>query len=87
MAMSDQLKSRPLYPLATALGAQYMGGWVGLSVGLFLCRREQMSPLHAQSLYRHSSIGFVSRLLEITWRPLLKRHQSWHARVTFQDAI
>jgi len=30
MAMSDQLTTRPLYPLETPLGAQYMGGWVGL---------------------------------------------------------
>jgi len=30
MAMGGQLTTRPLYPLATALGAQYRGGWVGL---------------------------------------------------------
>jgi hypothetical protein len=30
MAMSGQLTTWPLYPLATALGAQYRGGWVVL---------------------------------------------------------
>jgi len=70
MAMSGQLMTRPLCPLATALDAQYMGGWVRLQrrcfFFFFFCGSEQMSPRLAQSLYRHCSIEFVSRLLEIT---------------------
>jgi len=46
-------------------------GW-GYSVGLYLCRREQMSPRRAQSLYRHCSIEFVSRLFEITLALFIK---------------
>jgi hypothetical protein len=91
MEVSGQLRARPLYPRARALGTHWTGGRVGLRVGLDAVGKRKI-PSPRQGLHKIRKNQFISKkfLIQITRIKLLffpydLRDKYWGGRIKFSQ--